>query len=268
MTSINHINLEIADELIYGRAEPYIYAFSTGTVPNYLKVGDTYRPLEIRLNEWRIYFPNLVKQFSNIAKADEETYFRDLAIHFYLENDLQKKRLKPETFPEIAYYSKEFFENVNTKDIQKAIEDIKQDYQANTGKYQLYKFEQSRIPQNYTYTRNQTFIPRPNQQKTIDKFKEAVEKGRKNLLMYAVMRFGKSFTSLCCADEIEAQTVVVVSAKADVKEEWKKTTQSHTRFENYEFIDSQILLTNDKVITQTLENNKKVVVFLTLQDLQ
>ena len=268
MSQNTHLNLRVAEELIYGRAEPYIYAFSTQTVPNYLKIGDTYRPLEIRLNEWRKYFPNLEKQFAEVAKADEETFFRDLAIHFYLENDLQKQRLKPETFPDIAYFSKEFFENVDVKEIQKAIEDIKQNYQANTGKYQLYKFNQSRIPQNYTYTRNQNFNPRPNQQATIDKFKEAIAKGRKNLLMYAVMRFGKSFTSLCCATEINAQTVVVVSAKADVKEEWKKTTQSHQRFENYDFIDSQILLTNDKIITQTLKNNKKVVVFLTLQDLQ
>lgn len=38
--------------------------------------------------------------------------------------------------------------------------------------------------------------------------------------MYAVMRFGKSFTSLCCAKEMGesgAKLVLVVSAKADVK---------------------------------------------------
>jgi Eco57I restriction-modification methylase/Type III restriction enzyme, res subunit len=268
MSQNNHLNLQITQELIYGRAEPQIYAFSTQTVPNYLKIGDTYRPLEIRLNEWRKYFPNLEKQFTDIAKADEETYFRDLAIHLYLENDLQKLRLKKETFPDIPYYSKEFFENATIEDVQKAIEDIKQSHQNNTNKYQLYKFDQSRVPQTYTYTRNQTFKPRPNQQETIDNFTKAVEKGRANLLMYAVMRFGKSFTSLCCATEIDAKIVVVVSAKADVKEEWKKTTESHTRFEDYEFIDSQVLLTNDEIITQKLNEKRNLVIFLTLQDLQ
>ena len=45
--------------------------------------------------------------------------------------------------------------------------------------------------------------------------------------MYAVMRFGKSFTSMCCAVANNAKLVVVVSAKADVLPEWKKTVESH-----------------------------------------
>ena len=44
------INTEQLDNIIYGRVEPHIYAFTTGTVPNYLKIGDTFRPVEIRLN--------------------------------------------------------------------------------------------------------------------------------------------------------------------------------------------------------------------------
>ena len=32
---------EIIDNIIIGRVEPYIYAFTTNTVPNYLKIGDT-----------------------------------------------------------------------------------------------------------------------------------------------------------------------------------------------------------------------------------
>jgi len=35
----------------------------------------------------------------------------------------------------------------------------------------------------------------------------------KILLMYAVMRFGKSFTSMMCAKEMNADLVVIVSAK-------------------------------------------------------
>ena len=52
-------NTDILDNLIVGRIEPHIYAFTTNTVPNYLKVGDTYRPVNVRLDEWRDYFPNL-----------------------------------------------------------------------------------------------------------------------------------------------------------------------------------------------------------------
>ena len=47
------------DEIIVGRVIPHIYAFSTNTIPNYLKVGDTYRTVESRLKEWEHYFPHL-----------------------------------------------------------------------------------------------------------------------------------------------------------------------------------------------------------------
>ena len=40
------------------------------------------------------------------------------------------------------------------------------------------------------------------------------------------MRFGKSFTSMCCAIEMSAKVVLVLSAKADVKEEWKMTVNA------------------------------------------
>jgi len=52
------LDLTLLDEIIIGRVEPQIYAFTTETIPNYLKVGDTYRPVETRLNEWRKYFPD------------------------------------------------------------------------------------------------------------------------------------------------------------------------------------------------------------------
>lgn len=256
----------ILDKLIIGRVEPHIYAFSTRTVPNYMKVGDTYRPVEQRLNEWRRYFPNLEKQFAVVAKVDDDTYFRDFAIHRFLENDLHKHRLKPSTFPNLPYYSNEFFEGVTHSDIHCALSDISDSFHNNLPKYQFYKFDKSRIPLTYQYRRTETFEPRPNQQDTIDRFKEAVAAGRNNLLMYAVMRFGKSFTAMCCAVEMKARLVVVVSAKADVKQEWKKTVESHFRFEDYVFLDSDSLLGSDTVLSDSLEKSNAVV-FLTLQDL-
>ena len=75
MSEINKIDVEILNEIIFGRVEPHIYAFTMGTIPNYLKVGDTYRPIETRLNEWRKHFPNLEKKFESIAKVDDETFF-------------------------------------------------------------------------------------------------------------------------------------------------------------------------------------------------
>ena len=43
MGTMPKVDTTILDNIIVGRVEPYIYAFSTETVPNYLKVGDTTR---------------------------------------------------------------------------------------------------------------------------------------------------------------------------------------------------------------------------------
>lgn len=268
MPENNSINLDLLDNIIYGRVEPHLYAFSTETIPNYLKIGDTYRPIEKRLNEWRKFFPNLERRFSAEAKVDSENYYRDLSVHYFLEHERQKQRLQIDAIPDIPYYSKEFFRNTSIDDINDAIKDIQGNFDENSGKYQFYKFEGNRIPAAFTYIRNLDFEPRPNQQVAIDNFRYAIEQGRTNLLLYAVMRFGKSFTSMCCALEMEAKTVVVVSAKADVKEEWKKTVESHIKFSEFDFLDSDNLLESDTIISEKLAENKKVVVFLTLQDLQ
>ena len=81
---ISNIDSSILDDLITGRVEPYIYAFSTNTIPNYLKVGDTYRPVDTRINEWKKLFPNLVKEFSAPARIDNNTIFRDYTVHSFL----------------------------------------------------------------------------------------------------------------------------------------------------------------------------------------
>ena len=259
--------IDILDKIIIGRVEPHIYAFTTNTVPNYLKVGDTYRPVSKRLNEWREFFPELEKQYENKAIINEETYFRDYAIHQYLENDLNKKRLKPDDLEDGIYYSREFFKETQILDIENAIEDIKENYQAKSSKYEYYSSE-NRLPQTYHYQRGGNWDLRPNQEAAVNSFIRAVKNGRKNLLMYAVMRFGKSFTSLCCALEMKAQTVLVVSAKADVKDEWKKTVESAGNFSTYVFIESSDLLANENVISEKHSEGKKTVIFLTLQDLQ
>jgi hypothetical protein len=268
MSQENIINVDILDEIIIGRVEPHIYAFTTQTIPNYLKVGDTYRPIEKRLNEWRKYFPNLEKKFNDVAKVDDDTFFRDYAVHYYLETELKRNRLLRDVFENMPYYSNEFFENATEADLQDAIKDIKQIHLENASKYQFYRFDESHVPITHTYARTENYPPRPNQQETIDKFRSAIAKGRTNLLMYAVMRFGKSFTSMCCAVAMDASLVVVVSAKADVKGEWKKTVQSHANFDGYIFLDGDTLLQSDTIIADHLKADQKMVLFLTLQDLQ
>lgn len=260
------IDTTLLEGLIVGRVEPHIYAFSTETVPNYLKVGDTARGVRVRLDEWRKIFPNLVQQYEHSAQIDDETIFRDFAVHTFLEQEKGRTRLLPDTFTHLPYYSKEFFKEATTADLEEAISDIYQSAREKNGKYQFYSPD--RLPQTFTYERTDSYSPRANQQQVIDNFRNAIAAGRTNLLLYAVMRFGKSFTAMCCAKEMDAKIVVVVSAKADVKQEWKKTVESHVYFSDYKFLDSTSLNRNETIVSDTLAAGDKVALFLTLQDLQ
>ena len=258
------INTEELDKIIVGRVLPHIYAFSTNTIPNYLKVGDTYRPVDRRLNEWRHYYPQLDKLYDKAAVIDK-VFFRDFAVHDFLKD--KHARLEPNDLPMGVFYSREFFQGATPGDVDAAFADIEADYHNGTQKYKFYDID-NRLPENISYVRNQAFEPRPNQQATIDNFKMAISNGRTNLLMYAVMRFGKSFTAMCCAAEMSAKLVVITSAKADVLQEWKKTVESHMRFADYDFICSNDLSYQNDLISEKLKSGRRVVVFLTLQDLQ
>ena len=256
------------DRLIIGRIDPHIYAFSTNTVPNYLKVGDTYRPVNVRLDEWRTIFPSLEHDdnWEWTAKTQNGKYFRDFAVHYYLEQIKHFHRLQPGDIPNLPYYSKEFFQNASPKDIDEAILDIERCAAIiESTRYQFYSEE--RLPIESHFERTEDYPLRPNQEEAVEAFKQARKSGRKNLLMYAVMRFGKSFTSMYCAAEMKAKVVLIVSAKADVRTEWQKTVESHKHFSKYDFLDSAALLADKRAIAKRLESNKSVAIFLTLQDM-
>lgn len=260
-------NEEIIDRLIVGRVRPRIYAFSTNTVPNYLKVGDTYRPISTRLNEWRHHYPNLEQHFEGSASVSEDVYFRDHSVHRYLEDGLGRMRLLPDEVPAGEYYSREFFGGAVAADVEEAIQDIQHDHADNLGRY-AYFDASNRLPAIHYFARGAEWDLRPNQREAVDTFEAAIAAGRTNLLMYAVMRFGKTFTSLMCAKRMTARTVLVVSAKADVKGEWKQTTESAGNFEGYVYLDADALMLDPEAVQNARTNSECVVIFLTLQDLQ
>ena len=261
------MNTEIVDKIIIGRVEPHIYAFRTNTVPDYLKIGDTYRPVEVRLNEWRHYFKDLEKLYEHEARIDER-YFRDLEVHKFVQNEKHRSRITREKFPNLPYFSNEFFENAIPNDIDEAIDDITDSATKNDGRYQFYSMQDGRIREDFHYTRDEEpLTPRPNQQDAINRFQTAIKNRRTHLLMYAVMRFGKSFTAMCCAQQMNASLVLVVSAKADVKGEWQKTVEKFKNFEEYQFVTSEQLKRDNNLLTNAQKQYQKLVVCLTLQDL-
>lgn len=262
----NIIDTSVLESLITGRVYPHIYAFSTDTVPKYWKVGDTVRPVSTRLNEWRKHYIDLRQEYCRVARIGD-CFFRDYAIHHYLELVLGKERLQRENMPSSLYYSNEFFKDINVDNLEEAFRHIEQDVEQGGGIYQLYN--EQHLPESQHYKRDtEPYKLRPNQDDAVKAFESAIEKGRTKLLMYAVMRFGKSFTSMCCANAMDARVVVIVSGKADVKEEWMKTVEKIANFDGFVFLDGEQLSRDENIIKSNIESGKKVAIFLTLQDLK
>jgi len=289
-------------EKIHGYYTPHIYAFETHTVPNYLKVGDTYRPVYIRMGEWRqILHDNEIKRlYEEEAKVNDDVFFRDYAVHKYLIDTAGMHRLTKEDVQDPSnnitqkYFSKEFFRITESKDVEAAIKnieegikDIKKSYGNSEGRYGYYTFSKDGKPTGVDESFSRDEKPKPlrgNQEAAIERFKEEVldgngnvKEGKRKLLMYAVMRFGKTFTSLCCAKEMKARLVVVLSGKKDVGLEWKEETESEYRLgshndgeKEYIFLSGDNLREDEEPGKNILEEKLKthnVVLFLTLQDL-
>lgn len=262
------MDTSVIDQIITGRLHPHIYAFRTGTIPDYLKVGDTYRPVEVRLAEWRNYYKALEEVYREEASVDRDVFFRDYAVHHYLEDVLSLHRLSREDIPEEVYYSNEFFQSATKENVESAIKDIRDNYLQEGTRYRYYRFDESRIPVEKHYPRScKAFEPREEQEDTVKRFINAKKQGRNNLLMYAVMRFGKSFTAMLCAKEIGAKLVVVICGKTAVEDEWRRNVEIPKNFEEYSFKTRDDLDNNVSLISEAKEKGERLVVFLTLQDL-
>lgn len=262
------MDTSVIDQIITGRLHPHIYAFRTGTIPDYLKVGDTYRPVEVRLAEWRNYYKALEEVYREEASVDRDVFFRDYAVHHYLEDVLSLHRLSREDIPEEVYYSNEFFLSATKENVESAIKDIRDNYFQDGTRYRYYRFDESRIPVEKHYPRScKAFEPREEQEDTVKRFINAKKQGRNNLLMYAVMRFGKSFTAMLCAKEIGAKLVVVICGKTAVEDEWRRNVEIPKNFEEYSFKTRDDLDNNVSLISEAKEKGERLVVFLTLQDL-
>ena len=262
-------NIDLVENLILVRNEPHIYAFSTNTIPNYLKVGDTFRPVDVRIEEWSKKISEalgadvqvkLTKEYAETAIIDD-AYFRDYAVHDFLKSALGKESIET-TDPELVdKYSREFFKDVLVSDVESAITDIRNEYTNYNPnkKYTYYKLAEKK-PVDFHWNHDQNWDLRPNQRTVVDNFVQKSD--QKELLMYAVMRFGKSFTAMYCGLISNARKILIVSAKADVATEWKATVEKPKCFENYRFLVDRDFVNDKKAIQKTLDDGKNVAVFL------
>ncbi len=271
------LNTKPLDEIIVGRVEPRIYAFLTTSVPRYLKVGDTYRPVPVRIAEWQRHFA--IDETRDVwdwpAVLDDQVFFRDYSVHQFLQDSKSLIRLDKTALAAIAdgkdlYFSNEFFLDARKEHVEEALADIRDDHTHSTGKYSFYSVKDiGREAEDEPEPTPVDLHLRPNQAEAVARFKSAVGAGRTNLLMYAVMRFGKTVTSLQCARELDARFVVVVSGKADVAREWRNTVLGFTDFRSeYVFLSRKDLDAKYTRVTEELAAGHKVVLFATLQDLQ
>ena len=83
------------------------------------------------MGEWRRFFPDLEKKFAAVSKVDKDVYFRDFAIHEFLESERHYHRLLPTDIEGLPYYSKEFFEHATAKDVEDAMTDIRKAFEEN-----------------------------------------------------------------------------------------------------------------------------------------
>lgn len=128
------------ENVVEVRVEPHVYAFTTSAVPGALKIGETQRPVSVRLKEWAAVYGDDTELFCSHSSLINDLIFRDLTVHNYLEHH-GKPHISREDFPEGVEYSREFFKNVSKTDLRNALIDIHKSYRDKDNRYQLYSLE-------------------------------------------------------------------------------------------------------------------------------
>ena len=208
------------------------------------------------------------------------------------------KRLAKEDGIENIHVSSEFFmkykdmkikdtsSELNEKIITDIITEIKDDIKAGKNVGKLYDLETHQETTHHEYGAADTYENTPLQQDAINKAIDAMKRGCTDLLLSAVMRFGKTH---CCYEIIkeapDIKYVLVTSAKADVRAAWKDDINHEDFLDNFVFIElpsdgsltiskknqkgvyEEVKKENPNKIKQYIDEGKTVIVFATLQDL-
>ena len=264
-----------------GMSEPKIYTFKSNHVDEIvggknIKVGDTNRTVSKRLSEWGEKFPDLVRLkswdavLSDCGEGIDGKMFRDYTVHKILLSEVNKEHNKKNPkLPEIQHveleeffnspiftqedkdkrrYSNEFFRNCTPDDVDRAIEILKENCRKKRADFlreikdNKEKENDAILPLDDNDRTSGGYVDRKIQADTIENFRKAVvEKHKKRLRMYAVMRFGKTYVSCRCAQvmpEGRNRFIVIVTAKPGVRNEWTETVNLHSEFKGYDMYDT------------------------------
>ena len=231
--------------------KPTIYAYELpGIHDGYIKIGYTERDVKKRINEQThtvAVTPKIVFQCS--AVRDNGTVFTDKDIHRILER-WGKFQLNASEDDNEWYMC-------SVRDIEAAVRELTSGTTLNP-------------------VRNQTFRPRPEQEraiaKTISYYQSAKEQDpttKPKFLWNAKMRFGKTFASYELAKKMDMKRILILTFKPAVESAWQEDLESHVDFSGWEFISvkkaDQQKTTIDRLYEKTFKG-KPIVVFGSFQD--
>ena len=101
---------------------------------------------------------------------------------------------------------------------------------------------------------------RPEQQRCHDFVVGAIESGEQDILVSAIMRFGKTFTTYQIAKTLGKNKVLILTGKPEVKSGWRDDLNNHVDFADYKFFDIGIT----EKFKEALEYEGKAVMFSSL----
>lgn len=201
-----------------GLRRPMIYAFTTPDRPGQIKVGETSRDIDVRIQEilrQAVPDPTLYTVLLRYPAITEDgLIIKDHDIHRVLEKHLEKRRFK----------GSEWFE-CDTTDVTAAIESLRSGERLSPG-------------------RAKTFGMRPEQHEAVsraaDYFRQhAGRKGDLKFLWNAKMRFGKTFSTYKLGQEMDWSKILILTYKPAVEDSWRNDLNAHRDFEGWTFVGNR-----------------------------
>ena len=239
---------DIFDQYSHGRPDinPIIYAYSDIHYPDYLKVGDTARPIEVRMHE---HYPTLLPTDTPPYKVEltmpalyaDGSRFRDHVVHRMLEKRGIKK------------INGEWYK-CSVNDVRAAIMAV---YAGSV---------------DWDNRRINNFEMRPEQKAAVAMTKAYFEfESKKNpslrpkFLWNCKMRFGKTFTAYQLAKAMGLRKILVLTFKPAVESAWEEDLLTHVDFKDWQYYSREIA-TRDGIKPQDLDQSKPIVCFGSFQD--
>ncbi len=301
---------------------PCIYAFITDKVKDAVKVGYTDQHPEKRIAQWKEEYGKEEGEVTCIGywsseefnAAGERVFFWDHAVHDKLRRKNYKQLDKDGFMNSLTdagkkivdiHFSREFFSKykvlwngeMNSEDreelsaelLRDLLNEMKVNIHNGTADFKTYSFtnegKTSTSRANEIWDSPDTYEDTDLQKDTIEKGVEAIKKGKKNILMAAVMRFGKTHATYEIIKKAGLKNIVICSAKADVRASWRNDINHKDFYKDFVFVEvldeytwDVTYCANDKLTTEhkrvyedtdiyTEHKGKTILFFFTLHDL-